>query len=65
MKNRLNILPVYIKTNADKELMSSLKDGVQTRIIEVEFGDIISYKDKSETLQDSFYKQFKIQQKEN
>jgi 1-acyl-sn-glycerol-3-phosphate acyltransferase len=65
VKNRLDILPVYIKTNADKELMSSLKDGVQTRIIEVEFGDIISYKDKSETLQDSFYKQFKIQHKEN
>lgn len=60
LKNRLNILPVYIRTNADKELMSSLKDGSQTREIEIEIGDIINYKDKSLTLEEAFYKQFKI-----
>jgi len=65
VKNRLDILPVYIRTNADTELMSSLKDGLQTRTIEVEIGDIISYKDKSESLQDSFYKQFKINKPED
>lgn len=61
VKNRLDILPVYIKTNADIQLMSSLKDGTKTRIIEVEFGDIISYKNKSQTLQESFKTQFNIQ----
>lgn len=63
VKNRLDILPVYIRTNADKELMSSLKDGEQTRTIEIEIGDIISYKDKSESLEESFYKQFHIPKK--
>ena len=60
VKNRLDILPIYIKTNADEELMASLKDGQHHRVIEVEIGDIISYKDKSQTLQDAFYEQFKI-----
>jgi len=60
LKNRLDILPIYIKTNADKELMSSLKEKSQTRVIEVEVGNIISYKEKNETLQESFYRQFNI-----
>jgi len=60
VKNRLDILPVLIKTNADKELMASLKDGETDRVIEVEIGDVISYKDKSKTLQETFYEQFNI-----
>jgi len=63
VKNRLDILPVYIKTNADKELMASLQDGEKQRVIEIEFGDVISYKDKSQTLQESFKKQFCIKAK--
>lgn len=63
LKNRLDILPIYIRTNADKELMSSLKDKAQTRIIEVEIGDVISYKEKNETLEESFYRQFNISKK--
>ncbi|MBN2815076.1 MAG: 1-acyl-sn-glycerol-3-phosphate acyltransferase [Campylobacterales bacterium] len=60
VKNRLDILPVYIKTNADKELMSSLKDGQEFRTIEVIIGDIISYKEKEQSLQEAFYAQFNI-----
>lgn len=60
IKNRLNMLPVFIKTNADKELMSSLKDGEHRRTIEVEFGDIISYKENSITLEEAYKKQFNI-----
>ena len=60
VKNRLDILPIYIKTNADKELMASLKDGEHHRVIEVDIGDIISYKEKSKTLQEAFYEQFNI-----
>ena len=64
VKNRLDILPVYIKTNADQELMSSLKDGKNPRVIEVEFGDIISYRDKSLTLEERYNKQFNIKTSE-
>ena len=60
VKNRLNMLPVFIKTNADKELMSSLHDGDSTRVIEVEFGDVINYKDKTLTLQEAYENQFNI-----
>lgn len=60
LKNRLDILPVYIKTNADKALMDSLHDGTQHRTIEIYFGDIISYKEKSDSLQSLYSKQFSI-----
>lgn len=60
LKNRLDILPVYIKTNANKELLSSLKDGEATKVIEVEFGEVISYKDKTQSLEESYKKEFSI-----
>ena len=60
LKNRLDILPIYIRTNADKELMASLKEEAQTRVIKVEVGDIISYREKNESLQEAFYREFKI-----
>lgn len=60
LKNRLNILPVHIKTDADKELLASLKDGKSTRVIEIEFGNIIEYKDRSDTLENMYKKQFNL-----
>lgn len=60
VKNRLNILPVFIRTNANNQLMDSLRDGKKHRTIEVEFGDIIGYKDKSLTLQEAYKKQFNL-----
>lgn len=59
-KNRLDILPVYIKTNADKALMDSLYDGKSERTIEILFGDIISYKEKSASLESLYKDQFGI-----
>lgn len=60
VKNRLNILPVYIKTNADNALSSSLHNGDETRVIEVEFGDIISYKDKTSSLEEQYKATFQL-----
>lgn len=60
VKNRLDILPVYIKTDANKTLISSLKEENTARTIEIEIGDIISYKDKSSSLQEAYNKQFNI-----
>ena len=45
MKNRLNMLPIYIKTNANEILMQALQKPDEYTI-EVEVGDIIEYKDK-------------------
>jgi 1-acyl-sn-glycerol-3-phosphate acyltransferase len=60
LKNRLDILPVYIKDNATDMLMSSLKGEKIKRVIEIEIGDVISYKGKSASLEDAYKKQFNI-----
>lgn len=60
LKNRLDILPVFIKDNATNILMSSLKGEKIKRVIDIEIGDIISYKDKSATLEEAYKKQFSI-----
>ena len=60
LKNRLDILPVYIRDNADDFLKSSLEKGIKDGVIEIEIGDIISYRDKSATLEEQFKKQFNI-----
>ncbi len=61
VKNRLAILPVFIRTQANDILMSSLKDEKKQRTIDIEIGDIIDYKDKSMTLEEAYKKQFNIQ----
>jgi len=61
LKNRLDILPVHIKNDANDMLMSSLKGEKMKRVIEIEFGDVISYRDKTNTLEDAYKKQFNIQ----
>ena len=60
IKNRLNMLPVFIRSNANGQLMSSLKDGKSERTIEIEIGDIIEYKDKSMTLEEAYKSQFNL-----
>jgi len=60
IKNRLPILPVYIKSSAEEILMSALKDEKKERVIEVQIGDIIDYKDKSMSLEEAYKKQFNI-----
>lgn len=42
LKNRIPILPVYIRTNADKALVSALKGNLET--IEIEIGELIDCK---------------------
>lgn len=60
VKNRLQILPVFIKNQANTALMSALKEKEMPRVIEIEIGDIIEYKDKSMSLTDAYKKQFNI-----
>ena len=46
LKNRLPILPLYIKTNADQALKNALKDPTLTQEVTIVVGDVIDYKDK-------------------
>ncbi len=46
LKNRLPILPVYIKTNAGQTLKAAIKDDKTPREIVVRFGELIDYKSR-------------------
>jgi 1-acyl-sn-glycerol-3-phosphate acyltransferase len=48
LKNRLPMLPVYIKGNAAEVLKEALKDSSKKREITVIIGDIIDYKEKGD-----------------
>jgi len=48
LKNRLPILPLYIKDNAQKALKNSLADRTLKQEVTIVIGDIIDYKDKKD-----------------
>ena len=61
LKNRLPILPVYIRTRADEALGNALKsDAPAQQTLRVEIGDIIDYKDKSRTLEEAYRETFNL-----
>jgi len=60
MKNRLPILPVFIKTNANAALGESLKNNTKDLKVSIKIGDVIDYKDRSKTLQDLYKSRFNI-----
>lgn len=60
VKNRLPILPIYIKSNANEILMQTLQNGKERLSIEVEVGDIIDYKDRSQPLFEKYKQQFNL-----
>jgi len=57
LKNRLPILPVYIKTHAGKILQEAIADDKTPRTIHVEFGEIIDYKNRDD-LRDVYREMF-------
>ena len=59
VKNRLPMLPVYIKTNANEILHTAINKREKGLIIEIEFGDVIDYKDRSMSLEMAYRKMFK------
>lgn len=60
MKNRLPILPVYIKNNANEVLMDSLKNNNKELKVVIEIGEVIDYKDRSLPLQEMYKQRFNI-----
>lgn len=57
LKNRLPILPVYIKSNANEVLQEAINKGTKDLVIEIQIGDLIDYKDKT-PLEENYRKQF-------
>jgi len=57
LKNRLPILPLYIKSNANEILKDAIINRRKGMKIEIEVGDIIDYKDKT-SLEENYRKQF-------
>ena len=47
LKNRLPILPLYIRTNVNEVLKDAINNRTKNLIIKIEVGDIIEYKDKA------------------
>lgn len=47
LKNRLPMLPVYIRTNVNEVLKEAIENRTKNLTIEIEIGDIIEYKDKT------------------
>jgi len=59
LKNRLPILPIYIKTNANEVLANALNDKNLKQEVTVVVGDLIDYKDKN-NLEASYRKMFHL-----
>jgi 1-acyl-sn-glycerol-3-phosphate acyltransferase len=58
VKNKLPILPVYIRTNANAVLKTAIDNREKHLRIEIEFGDVIDYKDRSMDLEQAYRKMF-------
>jgi 1-acyl-sn-glycerol-3-phosphate acyltransferase len=59
LKNRLDILPVYIKTNANEVLKEAINKRTKDLKIKIQIGELISYKDKT-PLEENYKKHFSI-----
>lgn len=63
VKNRLDILPVYIKNDSNCALKQALSPRPIASTVVIEFGDVISYKDRSLSLEDAYRKMFDIDER--
>jgi len=64
VKNKLPMLPIYIKTNANEILNTAINKREKGLRIDVEFGDVIEYRDRSMSLEQAYRSRFKeLQQK--
>ncbi len=59
LKNRLPILPVYIRSHSNKVLGNALENKNLEQTIEVEFGDLITYNER-ENIEEIYKKMFSL-----
>jgi len=60
MKNRLQILPVFIKSNTNTVLMEAIKNNTKDLKVTIEIGDLIDYKDRSRTMEETYKQRFSL-----
>jgi len=60
IKNRLPILPVFIKDNSNAIAMDAIKNNTKDLKVTIEIGDLIDYKDRSRTLEESYKQRFDL-----
>ena len=60
VKNRLQMLPVFIQTNTNKVLMESIKHNTKDLEVTIEIGDLIDYKDRTKTGEEAYKHQFNL-----
>ena len=60
VKNRLDILPLYIRTDADEALDAVLNDPTKGVTVTVEVGEIIGYKDRDVPLETAYRTMFDL-----
>ena len=58
LKNKLPMLPVYIKTNSNEILHRAINKREKGLRIEIEFGEVIDSRDRSMTLEQAYRKMF-------
>lgn len=58
VKNKLPILPIFIKTNANEVLHTAINKREKGLRIEVEFGDVIQYRDRAMSLEQAYRSRF-------
>jgi 1-acyl-sn-glycerol-3-phosphate acyltransferase len=58
VKNKLPMLPLYIKTNANEILHRAINKRDKDLRIEIEFGDVIDPRDRTMSLEQSYRKMF-------
>ena len=60
LKNRIPILPVFIKGRSDLVLNEAILNRTETQTIEIEIGDLIDSKDRSKTLHEHYRAMFSL-----
>jgi 1-acyl-sn-glycerol-3-phosphate acyltransferase len=60
VKNRLQMLPVFIQTNTNEVLMESIKHNTKDLKVTIEIGGLIDCKDRSRTLEEAYKHQFNL-----
>jgi 1-acyl-sn-glycerol-3-phosphate acyltransferase len=60
VKNRLQILPVFIRDNTNSVLMESIKYNTRGLRVTIAIGDLIDYRDRSRTLEEAYKQQFNL-----
>lgn len=60
IKNRLQILPLFINANTNAILMEAIKNNTKDLKVSIKIGDLIDYKDRSKTLEETYKQRFSL-----